>query len=176
MKRTSNKVLATLLVLLFIGAMPLSALAEGDGGQTGQFISNQISIEDIAQLKLILLDEETDATTPPTGEQPERSIVMSLNVGVDDVLVYGESVIVLTATLNGYEDVDYTLFWECDKGNGWEVMEGETSLTYTFIYTEENAAWLYRIGVAYQETVEPTEQPASPAEQQENLPLLVLVP
>ena len=58
--------------------------------------------------------------------------------------------ITLTSVLEGFEDcVAIKLQWECDKGNGFEPVEGATGASYSFEVSEETLPWSWRLKVMY---------------------------
>ena len=73
----------------------------------------------------------------------------------------------LTMNLIGYDGLTYTVFWQCDKGDGWEtVHEGTPSIS--FMVCEENVNWQWRAGVTITAAPEapaetPAEEPAAEA-------------
>ncbi len=58
--------------------------------------------------------------------------------------------ITLTSYLEGFEDcVEITYQWECDKGNGFEPVEGANDDSYTYDATIESVAWNWQLVVNY---------------------------
>ena len=58
--------------------------------------------------------------------------------------------IVLTSLLEGFEDCEAIRYqWECDKGEGFEAVEGAESDSYTYAATEESMGWSFRLVVFY---------------------------
>lgn len=93
-----------------------------------------------------LVDETGEGETAGAA----RSILIAANVTMEQELFFGDT-IVLTGTLTGYEDLTYTLSWQVNKGNGFEPIEGADGLTYSFILSEENLVWEYRLEAAVSE-------------------------
>ena len=54
--------------------------------------------------------------------------------------------VTLTAVAHGPANAVFT--WECDRGNGFEVVEGATGDTLTFEATAESLKWLWRVSAA----------------------------
>ena len=54
--------------------------------------------------------------------------------------------VTLTAVAHGPANAVFT--WECDRGNGFEVVEGVTGDTLTFEATAESLKWLWRVSAA----------------------------
>lgn len=89
--------------------------------------------------------EETRSLAERIDEtNPDRSI--AVNVAWDAEVPAIGCTATLTMEAVGYDGLTYTVFWECDKGDGWETaFEGETSIS--FQVTEENVQWQWRAGV-----------------------------
>ena len=59
--------------------------------------------------------------------------------------------ITLTSDLEGFEDcVEINYQWECDKGSGFEPIEGAIESTYTFPATAESLTWSWQLVVNYE--------------------------
>ena len=88
---------------------------------------------------------EPTVTPEPTPIPVERSIDVWMTAEREPVY-YGDT-ITLHSALNGYDGVEATLQWMCDRGNGWEDVGGANSADYSFTLTEENVDWLWRLDV-----------------------------
>lgn len=82
---------------------------------------------------------------PEATEVPERSIVVSDNIG--NTASFGDR-IVLKARLIGYDDVAYALQWQVNRGNGWTDLPSEQGGSYAFILDEENFSYQFRLAVS----------------------------
>ena len=122
-------------------------------------------------------EEEADAEDALDGEAAEmlfESIVEATNpdrqVNVvtsweGDTLAIGDT-LTLTAELTGYEGLTYTIFWQCDKGDGFEdidIADGHASIQ--FVVDEENKLWRWRAGVSIDVEIQ-TAQEGDPIEQE----------
>lgn len=74
----------------------------------------------------------------------ERAIQLYTNFSPDNEHAYGETILI-SAELSGFENVDYTLVWMCDKGNGFEPIADATGTIYGFVFAEENDGWSYML-------------------------------
>lgn len=131
-----------------------------------KFTSGDIATEDlILKAFFILKGEElpegediNEAQEPEdeafVEETPKPSIDRSVSIcsNIGATVSYGD-IIVLAGELNGYEDVDCTMRWEVNDGNGWAELRGEDGLSYSFILDENNIANQYRIAVTVDEEV-----------------------
>lgn len=72
----------------------------------------------------------------------EGSVKVEMKTKAKD-LRYGEEV-TLKAVVKGGKNVNYTLRWEVNDGNGWTVVENENGKTLSFTLTEEAAMNQYR--------------------------------
>ena len=58
--------------------------------------------------------------------------------------------ITLTSLLEGFEDcIEIKYQWECDKGNGFEAVEGGNGDSYSYAATAESMTWNFRLAVYY---------------------------
>ena len=56
--------------------------------------------------------------------------------------------VTLVANISGYEGLDTQVFWQVNRGKGWETIDESDSLTHAFTLDEENCLWQWRAGVA----------------------------
>lgn len=140
-----------------------------DGGE-GYVRSDFVANVDLVAPEATEAPEATDA---PAAEEPaetrslaeiidetnpDRSI--TVDVAWDTETPELGSTATLTMNLIGYDGLTYTVFWQCDKGDGWEtVHEGTPSIS--FMVCEENVNWQWRAGVTITAAPEvPAETPA----------------
>ena len=64
------------------------------------------------------------------------------------VMTEGES-IELTSELEGFENNEIRYQWECDKGEGFEPVEGANDATYIYAASLETLGWDWRLTVYY---------------------------
>lgn len=101
-------------------------------------------------------DDELSRENAGSLEALYRSVIGSTNpdrqVNVvafweNEKLAVGD-MLTLTAQLTGYENLNYTIFWQCDKGSGYEDVEVATGHpSIQFMVDEENMLWRWRAGV-----------------------------
>ena len=77
---------------------------------------------------------------------PDRQVSIDVSWG-EGKLVFGDTV-TMSMQLSGYEGLEYSVFWQCDKGAGFEtVAELDGAESFDLIVDEENAGWIWRAGV-----------------------------
>lgn len=90
---------------------------------------------------------EPEATVEPEATEEPVARSISIKVKAPSELHYGDK-ITLTATLTGYENVNYTVQWQYSyNGNDWNDMKNANELTYTFKVNEETANTMWRLVV-----------------------------
>ena len=85
-----------------------------------------------------------------------------------DELHLGDTV-TLRMELIGYDGLACTVFWQCDRGEGFVDCDETMGMsTLSFVVDEENAAWVWRAGVVVTipEIEVPVEVPEEPADAQ----------
>ena len=98
-------------------------------------------------------DEQPETTQAPDGEtvvepaeegKPQRYVRIYTSQG--DVVTDGE-IINLTSELIGFEGLDVSYQWQCDKndGAGWFDIEGATRDRFTFIANKETIQYSWRL-------------------------------
>lgn len=77
---------------------------------------------------------------------PDRKV--TIDVSWDgDTLEYGDTV-TMSMRLSGYEGLETSVFWQCDKGAGFETADEYSGLeAFDISLNEENAQWTWRAGV-----------------------------
>ena len=63
------------------------------------------------------------------------------------VMQVGEDII-LTSVLEGFDDVVVSYQWQCDKGSGFEAVEGANDPSYTYQASVESLSWSWRLMVS----------------------------
>lgn len=119
-------------------------------------------IQDAADALKKLFEEIVTATNP-------RRSVNVVPSWENETLAVGDA-LTLTAELAGYEGLDYTIFWQCDMGSGFEdipAADGHQSIQ--FIVDEQNKVWPWRAGVRIDVEIEEAQagDPIETAEDQE---------
>jgi len=97
--------------------------------------------------------QEPDGETvvePEEEGKPQRQVRIYSSQG--SVVTEGE-IINLTSELIGFDDVEYTLQWQCDKGDGegWADVPNATRGNFTFIASKETIKYSWRLLVNIKE-------------------------
>lgn len=79
-------------------------------------------------------------------DEPEMSV--SISSSATDSMQEGETV-VLTGTVSGFDGYEVMYQWTCNKGNGFEIVYGANSSTYSFTATQESLGWEWELEVYY---------------------------
>ena len=105
---------------------------ETKDGITGFVFHNDIPLE----------GEIEDAPAEPTA----KVLIFTSRRAIMDL---GEE-IKLTSVIEGMpEDVVLTYQWECDKGDGFEPVEGGNNDSYSYKASVESLSWSWRLVVSY---------------------------
>lgn len=88
---------------------------------------------------------EVDPADPEAAAPARKITIFSSR---RSVMSEGEPVY-LTSKLEGYEGYEIRYQWECDKGAGFEYVEGANDATYTFEATAESLCYNWRLTVFY---------------------------
>lgn len=91
--------------------------------------------------------EETGEETENTDEYEFRKMYLTTNVDGTDIYYVGQEINLL-ANLEGFDDVDYTIQWQCSKDRvNMEDIPGATGTTYSFIMNETTFyyKWSFRV-------------------------------
>ena len=113
------------------------------GGVTGY-----IYIDDLARLTNVTGDLPQTTPAPSGDEQSTANFKVTIFSSRRSVMMPGET-ITLTSKLEGFENYDIVLQWECDKGNGFEDVPGANSDTYSFEASIETLRYDWRLAVYY---------------------------
>ena len=104
--------------------------------------------------------EATPGEAMPEEVQPDGALLQSIvdetnpdraiNIyaaWMDDIPAIGNT-LTLSMEPVGYDGLEYSIFWQCDKGEGYQtVAESDGQTSVSFVVDETNAAWLWRAGV-----------------------------
>ena len=85
-------------------------------------------------------DEGTAEETTPV--EPERKVTIFSSRRT--VMTQGEPVY-LTSKLEGFEDCEIVYQWMCDKGEGFEAVEGANGDSYEFEASAESLSWNWQL-------------------------------
>ena len=73
---------------------------------------------------------------------------IEIESSLTDVTAEGE-IIVLTSKLTGFDGYEIRYQWECDKGNGFQAVDGANDATYEFEASVETLSYDWRLMVYY---------------------------
>ena len=139
------------------------ARSYGSGGRTlGKKLAEELEAAEELKAEepaeFVVAEEPAEAQedeNEPAEEEPEtgRSVDVEIKWDVEYPIV-GDTAH-FTATLNGYEDVDYSVQWQYspDKET-WYDIPGETETTMDMVITDENNVVYWRIIVYVEENQE----------------------
>ena len=146
----SRKILAVVLAMLMVMAcVNLVAYA-----QAIEETMDEIIVEVPVEGEEPVTDEEpAEGEEPVEDEEPavERKVVISYTIDTEEVML--GTVVTLHAQLTGYEDVAYTLTWECAEisdgviGAWTEVDAHNAQYSYTIDEQTSHLAWRLRVNV-----------------------------
>ena len=98
--------------------------------------------------------EETEETEEPV-EEAEEEVIDTSNMKVTiftsrrKVMKNGDP-ITLTSKLDGFEGIEQINYqWYCDKGNGFEPVDGANSDSYTYTANSETLSWSWLLEVSF---------------------------
>lgn len=114
----------------------------GEGYVHSDYVANAVAAEPEETEE----PEQDERTLAEIIEEtnPERGITVNAAWDTDELAM--GSTVTLTMDVVGYDGLTCTVFWQCDKGDGWEtVSEGE--MAFSFVADEENVHWQWRAGV-----------------------------
>ena len=98
-------------------------------------------------------EDEPEENRPESELLPERHITVDVTWDVPDPII-GDTAH-LTATLEGYEGLQYSMQWQYSPDRiTWYDIEGETDTTMDVVVTEENNLVYWRILVYVEEDQE----------------------
>ena len=94
--------------------------------------------------------QEEPAEEPEEEKQEEKPVIdtskMSLKIWDDrrPSMDVGETV-TLYSELHGFEGINFSYRWQCNKGNGWEDVPGGNGATYSFNASVDSLSWSWRL-------------------------------
>ncbi|MBR6027833.1 MAG: hypothetical protein IKP40_01995 [Clostridia bacterium] len=97
----------------------------------------ETEIEDLFSQIEELIPDEVNMISEPT-------VYITSNRG--EVMRLGET-ITMTAVTEGFEGENLTYQWECDKGSGYEPVEGATGISHSFPASVDSLSWNWRLTV-----------------------------
>ena len=113
-----------------------------------------VFIDDIESIRDVegVLPEPTPAPSTAPEETPAPNFKVTIFSSRRSVMMPGETV-TLTSKLEGFEGYETLLQWECDKGNGYENVEGANGDSYSFEASVETLSYGWRLTVYYRPAV-----------------------
>ena len=117
-------------------------------------IVGYVYIDDIESIRDVegVLPEPTPALSTAPDETPVPNFKVTIFSSRRSVMAPGETV-TLTCKLEGFEGYETLLQWECDKGNGYENVEGANGDSYSFEASVETLSYGWRLTVYYRPAV-----------------------
>ena len=106
-------------------------------------VNNQLGYIFMGSLKF---EEEEVQAAFADVEAPEMKVTIFSSRR--SVMTEGEDV-VLTSQVEGFEEYETLYVWECDKGSGFETVEGANGASYSFKASAESLSWNWRLTVYY---------------------------
>ncbi len=110
--------------------------------------------EEPAEEEIAEETEKTEEADDESEDTPEEQVVetpkkVTIFTSRRTIMMPGE-MITLTSKLEGFEDAQtITYQWECDKGDGFEPVEGANSDSYSYPCDTETLSWDWRLLVFY---------------------------
>ena len=124
---------------------------EGDGVKIMvDGVVGYVYIDDIESIRDVegVLPEPTPAPSAAPDQTPAPNFKVTIFSSRRSVMTPGETV-TLTCKLEGFEGYETLLQWECDKGNGFEDIEGANGDSYSFEASIETLSYDWRLTVYY---------------------------
>ncbi len=81
----------------------------------------------------------------PLAGGPAPSVTIRTSRDIKDLRIGDE--LVLTAELNGFQDLECAIRWQAFEDGQWKDIKGQGSTRMTIRITEDNASWAYRVAV-----------------------------
>ena len=125
-------------------------------GYTVLSVESDAALTHDGELYTIDMNSIYEATVTVTLETPEEEEAeidtsnMSVRVWDDKTPVIDEGqIITLYSELTGFDGIEVSYQWQCDKGNGFENIPGATEATYSYEATTESLSWSWRVEVNF---------------------------
>ena len=97
--------------------------------------------------------EETEETEEAVEEAEEVIDTSNMKVTIFTSrrkVMRNGAPIILTSKLDGFEGIEQINYqWYCDKGNGFEPMDGANSDSYTYTANSETLSWSWLLEVSF---------------------------
>lgn len=106
-------------------------------------------------------DETTESLLESIVEttNPDRQVNVVASWEKEELAI-GDT-LTLTAELTGYEGLTYTIFWQCDMGDGFETVDMATGhASIQFVVDEMNMLWRWRAGVSIDVEIQTAQEGA----------------
>ncbi len=138
-KRISSGVIAMLLSIMMVFQNSPATAYSADVYNAPEGFSTDVS-NPIYGRDLIQLENE--------DEQGAAEMTVRISSSARDEMTEGETV-VLTSEISGFDGYEIMYQWSCDKGSGFQNVEGANSSTYSFSATKESLSWDWKLDVYY---------------------------
>ena len=107
----------------------------------------QVSVNDLVGYVYI---DSVDGVQPsqPEVEDPAPEMKVTIFSSRRSEMALGETVY-LTSRIEGFENYEIMYQWECDRGNGFEIISGANTDSFAFEASVETLAYAWRLSVYY---------------------------
>ena len=107
----------------------------------------QVSVNDLVGYVYI---DSVDGVQPsqPEVEDPAPEMKVTIFSSRRSEMALGETVY-LTSRIEGFENYEIMYQWECDRGNGFEIISGANADSFAFEASVETLAYAWRLSVYY---------------------------
>jgi hypothetical protein len=89
-------------------------------------------------------EEEIEGEVEETEEKEETPKKVTIFTSRTSIMEEGE-IVYLTSKLEGFDGYEIELQWQCDKGEGFEDVEGANADTYEFEANAETLSWGWKL-------------------------------
>ena len=108
-----------------------------------------IYIDEIESMKNVTgLPEVEEEETEDDKEDPTKNFKVTIFTSRRSVMAPGET-ITLTSKIEGFENFETLLQWECDKGSGFEPISGAHGDSFSYEASKETLSYSWRLTVYY---------------------------
>ena len=107
----------------------------------------QVNVNDLVGYVYI---DSVDGVQPsqPEVEDPAPEMKVTIFSSRRSEMALGETVY-LTSRIEGFENYEIMYQWECDRGNGFEIISGANTDSFAFEASVETLAYAWRLSVYY---------------------------